>query len=191
MGSNHRRLTSKWSRRAQRSCVILSPRRAAHLDRLPDGFILEMLAVPYRRLSLNSPVHPLELSQRVAAVTHRRHRWFRLPPTDIQFVGSVTEDRLRLVPVFRGTNTYAPWVRGELRPSGSGSTVDVQMTLHPVAMALVLGFFLFVEVSVSRAEGMVVWWPVAALVVFHIVMYYVGFRPETNRVEALLRELAK
>jgi hypothetical protein len=95
------------------------------------------------------------------------------------------------VPVVRGTNTYAPWILAEIRPSGSGSTVIVRMTLHPVAVAVVLGVFLFLEYSESHARGTVVWWPLAALVVFHIVMYYVGFRPEANRVESLLRGLAK
>jgi hypothetical protein len=131
------------------------------------------------------------LSQRVAAVTLRRYRGFQFPPPNIRFVGQVTENGLRLVPVIRGTNTYAPWVLATVRPSGPGSTLDVRMTIHPVAIAVVVAFFSFLEYSESRAVGTVVWWPLAALVAFHVVMYYVGFKPETNRVEACLRELAE
>jgi hypothetical protein len=65
------------------------------------------------------------------------------------------------------------------------------MTLHPVAIAGLVAFVLFLEYFESRALGTVVWWPFGALVVFHVVMYHVGFRPETNRVEAFLRELAE
>ena len=150
----------------------------------------EMPFVPYRRVTLNSSLGPPELARRVAAVTQCRYRWFRFPPADMQFVGSVSENRLRLVPVIRGRNTYAPWELAEVRPAASGSTVDVQMTLHPVALALLLGFAL-AGFFISRAGGTLNWWFLAAFGAFHIVMYYIGFKPETRRVESLLRDLVK
>src|SRR5262245_34093836 len=119
-----------------------------------------MFAVPYRRVRIESAHSPSELGRRIAAVTQPRYRWFRFPPEGIAFVGSVDEHRVRLVPGVRGRNTYAPWILGEVRPEGAGTIVDLRMTLHPVAMMAVLGWFLLAEFVVFRGVS---WTPVAML----------------------------
>jgi hypothetical protein len=150
-----------------------------------------MFAIPYRRVRLDSALSPLELSRRVEAVTQRRYRWFRLPRANIQFVGTVTENRLRLIPVVRGQNSYAPWVLATLQPTHRGSAVDIRMTLHPVAIVAVLGLFSVVEYGAIRGDGGQAFWPVVGLIAFHVLMYYyVGFIPEARRVESLIRHLA-
>src|SRR5215468_2447219 len=107
----------------------------------------ETFAVPYRRFTVTSPLDPDALSRRVGAVTEDGYRWFRRPPPDIRFVGKVTDKELRLVPVIRGRNTYLPWVNATLTPADTGTTLDVRMTLHPVAIVTMLGFLLFLSVS--------------------------------------------
>jgi hypothetical protein len=114
----------------------------------------------------------------------------RLPAARSRFVAKVRSDRFRLVPVIRGMNTYAPRISGRIRPSANGSLVEGWMTLHPVALLILLGFILVPQYFALGSTGSVdvAWLLIVAA--FHVVMYYAGFRPEVRRAEAWIREVA-
>ena len=67
--------------------------------------------------------------------------------------------------------------------------VDAQISIHPSAGILMLGFAILPFWLGVRdlLEGLMWLSVVAAL---HLLMYYIGFRPEAWDAEALLRELA-
>jgi hypothetical protein len=64
------------------------------------------------------------------------------------------------------------------------------MTLHPVALLVVLGFLLVPQYFALGTTGSVdvAWLLIVAA--FHVVMYYAGFRPEVRRAETWVREIA-
>jgi hypothetical protein len=87
-------------------------------------------------------------------------------------------------------NTYAPRISGRIRPNGSGCVVEGWMTLHPIALLVVLGFLLVPQYFALGSTGAVdvAWLLIVAA--FHVVMYFAGFRPEVRRAEAWIREVA-
>jgi hypothetical protein len=112
-----------------------------------------MLPIPYCHIQLRSPLQPGDFTNRLATVTQPRYGWFRFPPEHIRFVGPIHEKCFRVVPVVRGTTTYAPWVRGHLREDSRGTLIDVTMTLHPVAVLFVqalLSLLQFWELAIAR-----------------------------------------
>jgi len=79
---------------------------------------------------------------------------------------------------------------GRIQPSDAGSCISVRITLHPVTIFAVLGFFVVPQLmSVSAGEGLSGTWAVL-MVALHVGLCYFGFWPEARRAERALRELA-
>ena len=97
----------------------------------------------------------------------------------------------RVTVVAQGRNTYAAWVIGGIQQTEDGSCLSALLTLHSVAVVAVVALFagpgILSWLKGGVASGL--WWAVM-LVPFHVVMYYVGFRPEAKRAEGALRRIA-
>lgn len=146
--------------------------------------------IPWRRIEIASPLSPAEVEHRLATVTQRRWLWFVWPRSPIQFIGPVSNGSFRVLAVARGRNTYAAWVLGRIEGVENGSRVAALLTLHPVAIAAVLAVFVGPQIlGWLNGTGLSAMWGVMFLV-FHTVMYYVGFQPEARRAERALRTLA-
>ena len=150
-----------------------------------------MFLVPYRRIRITSARPAAELSLRVQNVTSASQPWFRSLVGKFEFVGNVTPDKFRIIPVLRGGNTYRPLVLGSVHDRESGSEILLTQTLHPVAVAAVLLSFGWIAAISAIHDGLRgASFVAAATLVFHVVMFYVGFVPEAQRVEARISELA-
>jgi len=152
--------------------------------------VARLLALPVYHFSVSSNREATDIAHQMTGQSASGQRSGRLPAGHSRFVGKVRGERFRLVPVIRGMNTYAPRIFGRIRPSGSGCVVEGWMTLHPVALLVVLGFLLVPQYFALGSTGAVdvAWLLIVAA--FHVVMYYAGFRPEVRRAEAWIREVA-
>lgn len=149
-----------------------------------------MLTIPYRRFVIPSDRAAADVARRMAEQTAPRHGWGRRPPKEIRFVGTIHDDRFRLVPLIRGMNTYAPRILGRIRPAQAGCVIEGRMTLHPVAVVALLVFLVAPQYWALGERGTLdgVW--LAIVAVFHVVMYYAGFVPEVRRTESWMRDVA-
>jgi hypothetical protein len=154
------------------------------------NFVARLLALPIHYFSLSSGRPPTDVVNRMTGQFAPGQGSGRLSAGSPHFVAKVRGDRFRLVSVIRGMNTYAPRISGRIRPTASGCVVEGWMTLHPVALLVLLGFILVPQYFALGSTGSVdvAWLLIVAA--FHLVMYYAGFRPEVRRAEAWIREVA-
>jgi hypothetical protein len=147
-----------------------------------------MFPIPYRKIHIVSPHSADVIAERLRLHTSRRWPWFRSPAGQFDFVGSVSSTAFRLLPTPRGRNTYQPRLRGRMTPRFDGTEIKIVQTLHPagiliIVSVLILGFFLARRVGDYRDI-------IAGLLVFHGLMYFIGFLPQARRAEERMRQLA-
>jgi len=133
-----------------------------------------MFLVPYRQTEITSPHSPDVVAERLRQRTSARQPWFRsLVGRGFDFTGSVSATEFRLMPVIRGRNTYQPWLVGHVCSHPGGSTIRLVETFHPIQIGIIIAFFTLL-----------------VFLLFHCVMYFIGFLPEARRAEERIRELA-
>jgi len=118
----------------------------------------------------------------------RRHFWQVRSQADARFVGLIADSRFRLMYVPDGRNTYAPWLVGCVRQDGDGSTMEVRMTLHPIAVMGTIGIACF-PLWWWGLEGTGLLW-LGVMAGFHVLMYYIGFKADAHNAESVLHELS-
>jgi hypothetical protein len=106
-----------------------------------------MFGIPYEKVVIQSKLEPSEIVARLKTVTSR-FLWYKFPPRDKDFVGSIFTDGFRMYRNIRGRNTYLPWLIGKIHANDEGSQIVV-IILHPIAIFLLLGVFLYVFVLLS------------------------------------------
>jgi len=151
-----------------------------------------MFLVPYRQAEIISPHSPDVVTERLRQRTSARQPWFRsLVGRGFDFTGSVSATQFRLMPVIRGRNTYQPWLVGQVCPRPGGSTIRLVETFHPIQIAIIVAFFTFGAVVGMRSSGVkALFATLLVFLLFHCVMYFIGFLPEVRRAEERIRELA-
>jgi len=150
-----------------------------------------MFLVPYRQTEISSPHSPDIVAERLKQRTSARQPWFRsLVGRGFDFTGSVSASEFRLMPVVRGRNTYQPWLVGRVSPRGGGSTISLLETFHPIQISIIVAFFTFPAVVGMRSSGVkALFATLLVFLLFHSVMYFIGFLPEARRAEERIREL--
>jgi len=151
-----------------------------------------MFLVPYRQTEITSPHSPDVVAERLRQRTSARQPWFRsLVGRGFDFTGSVSATKFRLMPVITGRNTYQPWLVGQVCPRSGGSTIRLVATFHPIQIAIIVAFFTFPAVLGMRSSGVkALFATLLVFLLFHCVMYFIGFLPEARRAEERIRELA-
>ena len=151
---------------------------------------MNIIPIPYRRLSIDSVLSPNELESRLRAIVIAKQRWFRRIGQQFEFIGKVSLSNFRLVPNVKGINTYLPWILGNITLSPQGTRIDILQTLHPLSVIIVLVFFSWAEYLSISITGEFNTMILLALIAFHLAMYFVGFLPEASRSEQRMKELA-
>ena len=151
---------------------------------------MDIIGIPYRRLRIDSVLSPNELESRLKAIVIPKQRWFRRAGQQSEFIGKVSLNNFRLVPSAKGMNTYLPWILGCITPSPQGTKIDIVQTLHPLAVIIVVAFFLWAEYLSISITGKFSTMILLALIAFHLAMYFVGFLPEASRSEQRIKELS-
>ena len=151
-----------------------------------------MFLIPYRQTEITSPHSPDVVAERLRERTSARQPWFRsLAGRGFDFTGFVSATEFRLMPVIRGRNTYQPWLVGHVCPHPAGSTIRLVETFHPIQIGIIIAFFTFPAVVGMRSTGVkALFATLLVFLLFHCVMYFIGFLPEARRAEERIRELA-
>ena len=151
-----------------------------------------MFLIPYRQTEITSPHSPDVVADRLRERTSARQPWFRsLAGRGFDFTGSVSATEFRLMPVIRGRNTYQPWLVGHVCAHPGGSTIRLVETFHPIQIAIIVGFFTFGGVVVGGKSSVwdAVFGTLLLFVIFHCVMYFIGFLPDARKAEERIRQL--
>jgi hypothetical protein len=150
-----------------------------------------MFLIPYRQTEIRSPHSPEIVADRLRQRTSARQPWFRsLVGRGFDFTGSVSSGEFRLMPVIRGRNTYQPWLVGRIYPRPEGSIIRLLETFHPIQIGIIVAFFTLPAVLGMRSSGVkALFATLLVFLLFHCVMYFVGFLPEARRAEERIREL--
>ena len=158
--------------------------------------------MPYRTRTIESPLAPAEVEQRLRAMLRPEPSFLKgleealsgtegLPP----FSGTVDATEFKLSRVVNYRNNFLPVIRGTYaRNEQEGTTIRLRMHIEPVAAGFMLFLFAFGARSViaalignvSNPEGLLQ----GAAFVFGIgtLVMSVGFYPEAKKAERLIRE---
>jgi hypothetical protein len=149
-----------------------------------------MFGIPYEKIVIHSKLEPSEIVDRLTAVTSR-FLWFKFPPKEKDFVGSVSTDSFKIYRNIRGRNTYLPWLVGKIHTNNEGSQIVVSMSLHPLSVFVLLAAILYVFgiafIPSGDIQSIILF--CSGVLVFHLVMYLIGFRPEVSRAKKRLKEI--
>jgi len=96
------------------------------------------------------------------------------------------------MPVIQGQNTYQPWLVGQISPHARGSTIRVIETFHPLQIVIIVAFFaLGGRVGMRTAGPKSFLMAGSAFLLFHLIMYFIGFLPEARKAERRIRDLVE
>ena len=150
-----------------------------------------MFLIPYKRIRISTTLTPDEASQRILeTVDTRGWTWHR--SSDKYFRGRISPESFRILPVIRGRSIYLPLVRGQFRPGGIWTELEVTFSLRPSAIAAIVflvGMSLWDEYSKFGGLTRKIVPLLALFLALHVIGYLVGFLPEARRAESLLRNL--
>ena len=136
--------------------------------------------------SAKSELSAEEVTGLLAANVSKRP-WFGTP--DTLFEGKVTGFRFSVSRVVRGMDTFNPLMRGSIARLDAGCLVRVVMTLHPVAIILMVGWSLLVAHGTS-AHGSIA--PIAWVFVLAPWMISIPvFFYDVGRSRSLLQQCLK
>lgn len=147
--------------------------------------------IPYRRFFIDSQIDADKFQTRLKLITSSKRLWFKQLKEEYKFIGKISNNSFRLLPNIKGRNTYLPRILGNVTPSTNGCKISVALTLHPIAIILVLAFFVFGEYLAFSKEGHFNMFFALLLFVFHLVMYFIGFLPQSKRVESIIKGIAE
>ncbi|SRR6266498_1886092 len=149
-----------------------------------------MFGIPYEKATFHSALNPSEICLRLGLVTSRAS-WNGWAPKEKDFVGTVHPNGFRIYRNIRNRNTYLPLLTGKISENKTGSQVDVVITLHPIAIVIMVALFLFAlrVLFIPGSDPGANFVPVSMLVLFHLGMCIFGFNPEVSHATTLLREI--
>ena len=149
-----------------------------------------MFGIPYEKVTFQSELDQSEIIARLEKATSR-FLWYKFPPKEKDFVGTIFTDGFRISRNIRNRNTYLPFLVGKINENENGSRIVVTMTLHPIAVLIMAGLFLltFRGLFIPGGDAGAKLLPFVMIMIFHLVMCLVGFNPEVSRAKKLLQEI--
>ncbi len=147
------------------------------------------LPLPYRNVTIKTNLSKEEVFHRLDRIVSRKYIWRRKKREDKEFYGKMEDDKFRIARFIEGRNSYLPRITGSIERGADGTYLNLKMALHPLVI-LAMFFFLIqpLYISYSKTGTINLIWP-AAVIVFHVVMYYVGFLPEARKTEERFNKL--
>ncbi len=144
---------------------------------------------PYKNVTIKTSLSKEEVFHRLDRIVSRKYIWRQKNREDKEFYGKMEDDRFKVAKFIEGRNSYLPRLTGIIERKADGTYLNLTMSLHPLVI-LVMLFFLIqpLYISYTKTGTINLVWP-AAVISFHVVMYYVGFRPEAKRTEERFNKL--
>jgi hypothetical protein len=164
-----------------------------------------MLFAPFERLTIETPLPPEEVHQRLAQIIEPR-QMFRFFSRDHKpYQGSLNHDRFEVSRIIHYRNSFLPVIKGEIQPGLGGSIIDITMHPHPFVIVFMIVWFGFTGtifagilctslISIWQSEGgslgnlIGVSLP-AGFVLFGYALVMGGFKFESVKSKAFFQEL--
>ena|SRR5687768_7943521 len=164
-----------------------------------------MLFAPFERLTIETPLAPEEVRQRLAQIIEPK-QMFRFFSRDHKaYQGNLNNDRFEVSRIIHYRNSFLPVIKGEIRPGLGGTVVDITMHPHPFVIAFMIIWFGFAGtifagilstslISIWQSNGgsltdlAGVIFP-AGFLLFGYVLVMGGFKFEAAKSKAFFQEL--
>ncbi len=154
--------------------------------------------IPLEKFTIHSSRNPDRVRETLLTVVEPRKiwRWYFTNP-DKPYQGEIGDRAFQIVRIINYRNSFLPLINGRITPEGTGSQIEISMSLHPVVFIFMLVWlgmvgnigilFLIAALSEGTFEP-------AALVplgmfLFVCLLVFVGFKPEAAKAKKFLREL--
>ena len=136
---------------------------------------------PFQKIVLNSKLNENELTSRLNEyVKPSQFKLYWLRDSPKPYVGNITEKGFGIRRIFKGRNSFIPFVIGKIEKKEIGSKIVVIMRLHYIVMLPLLFFTCFVFFyAVIKENNFVL---VFFILIFYLVLMYF-FNIETNRTK--------
>ena len=155
-----------------------------------EGDAMSIFGIPYYSTKIEIPIASDEFIKNLKRATYPKQPWFKNLYGKYRFIGEISETSFSLRPTSKGTNTYSPVINGNFLPSKFGTKIELIFSIHPIAALIMFAFFIFVEYLSITKEGHFNFILVPVYLVFHLLMYAIGFMPEVRKtIEFVKNEL--
>jgi hypothetical protein len=147
-----------------------------------------MLLIPYKKLTTLSDITEDALLERLNenVEPHTGFRFDNYSKSLKPFVGKVSEKTFDIRPVFKGRNSFIPYIHGSIEKQKTGNKITVTISLHYVALFILLTLFIIMPIYVSFKYHEI------AGVVFALLIYFMtifGFNYEYNKAKDALQNI--
>ena len=126
---------------------------------------------PFLKTTIESHLDVVQFQEMLRRNTISKQPWFKDISENYLFVGKITNKSFRLIPTIKGRNTYLPWIIGSYAPDVNGCSVNMIMTIHPMAVILILFFFVFPQYLFISSGGSFNILYAIAIIALHFVLY--------------------
>jgi hypothetical protein len=160
--------------------------------------IEELLAFPYQRLVLETPLPVVDVIRRIEQAVEPRRLW-RFSRTHRDFEGMVSRGQFKIMRVIHYRNSFRPVIAGVVKPRLQGGTrVELTMRLNRAVAAfmmlwaaaplgITLYFSLFAAAARQKFSGLLFF--VAAMLGFAYILCAGGFNVEARRALDRLKSI--
>ena len=151
-----------------------------------------MFGIPYQRITINSPLTPVAISQCFRdLVWDHSPSWIGETPTDKKLVGKWSFDSFQIQKI-RGVHKsiHNPIFYGKINSAPNGSKIDITITISTVNFLILLAvniFTLLLLVNLLLNEITAIITTASFLGIFNFVGYWV-FRLESEEIEFEIRK---
>ena len=147
-----------------------------------------MLLIPYDKVTFLSDLSADEIKLKLADVIDTNFKWYYIKSKK-EFIGKIFSNGFKIRQNIKGYNTYSPFIICKYETDSNKTKVNLCFRLHYFAIVMVLAFFSLLEISIINDSGTFNYIVILVLLVFHCVMYFVGYLPGKNNVEKHFRKI--
>jgi hypothetical protein len=148
-----------------------------------------MLFIPFYKTEILSPFSLDEAVARLSLAVDEKRKWYHWPHSDKDYRGRVSREGFALIRITMWRIAYQPVIRGRFKPDENGTRVIVKVVPQPIAIAAMILVFGVGGVMEGARHGLRVMLNIVFFfMLFHSVMYVLGFLPEKNAAVRMLRE---
>ena len=147
-----------------------------------------MLLIPYKILTIHSDITEDVLLERLNknVEPYIGFRFDNYSKSLKPFVGKVSDKTFGIRPVFRGRNSFIPYIHGSIKKQETGNKIILIMRLHYAALFFVGTLFIIIPIYLSFKYNEM------GGVVFALLTYFMtifGFNYEYNKAKNTLQNI--
>jgi hypothetical protein len=149
-----------------------------------------MFFIPYKKLTTHSEISEDVLFARLNenVEPHTGFRFDNYSKSLKPFVGKIREKTFDIRPIFKGRNSFIPYIHGSIEKQDTGNIIIVTMRLHYATVFFVVILFVILPIYLSFKYHEI------GGIVFALLAYFMtifGFNYEYNKAKRTLENILK